>query len=94
MPATSNEHHAAQEVRDKAREVQQNLRDLGAAARHTAEESFCAAREKASEYVAEGRNQAVALSHTVEQQIRQQPMRAILIAAGVGFLIGACFMRR
>jgi ElaB/YqjD/DUF883 family membrane-anchored ribosome-binding protein len=41
-----------------------------------------------------GRQRAVDLGTTLENRIRERPVQAMAIAVGVGFLIGACFMRR
>ncbi len=82
------------EMKDELNDGKEGLKDMGAAAKQTAEQALASARETASEYLERGREQALELGHTVERQIRTQPMRAILIAAGVGFLLGACLMRR
>src|SRR5687767_9337971 len=92
--STQNDRHGADEFREKASEIRQNLSDLGQAARHTAEESWDSVRESASSYLEGGRQRAVDLGTTLENRIRERPVQAMLIAVGCGFLIGACFMRR
>jgi ElaB/YqjD/DUF883 family membrane-anchored ribosome-binding protein len=52
-------------------------------------------RETASEYWDQGRVKAEELSETIQDRVREQPVPAVLIAAGVGFLLGfACAIRR
>lgn len=53
-----------------------------------------AARETAAEYLQSGRQKAEELTSTVEKLIRDQPVQALAVAAGIGFVLGACFMRR
>lgn len=51
-------------------------------------------RERAGEYLEEGRERAMELQSSLEDRIRQQPMNAVLCAAGVGFVLGILFNRR
>jgi ElaB/YqjD/DUF883 family membrane-anchored ribosome-binding protein len=53
------------------------------------------ARDTAAEYWEQGRAKAEEVTETVQTRVRENPMAAVLIAAGVGFLIGmACSSRR
>lgn len=65
-----------------------------AAAARVAQEQFENLREKASEYYQEGRQRVQQVGEDLGQRIRQHPLEAILIAAGVGFLLGAIWRRR
>jgi hypothetical protein len=53
-----------------------------------------AAFEKSQEYYQEGRDMAASFAHGVEQYVREQPIRAILITVGVVCLITSAFVRR
>jgi ElaB/YqjD/DUF883 family membrane-anchored ribosome-binding protein len=50
-------------------------------------------RERATDYVDQGRERVTELADTFEESIQERPLAAILIAAGVGFLLG-CFIAR
>jgi ElaB/YqjD/DUF883 family membrane-anchored ribosome-binding protein len=52
------------------------------------------AREVTQEYLRQGREKVEDLTSNVEGMIRNQPGQALLVAAAVGFVLGACFMRR
>jgi ElaB/YqjD/DUF883 family membrane-anchored ribosome-binding protein len=78
----------------KARTVTQDLQELGGLARDMAQEKVEQLRASASEYCAEGRDKVQQAEHSVEQFIRQRPFKSILIAAGVGVLLGGLWMRR
>jgi ElaB/YqjD/DUF883 family membrane-anchored ribosome-binding protein len=50
--------------------------------------------EHMGEYIERGREAAQDLGGTLERQIREQPSRSVLIAAGLGFAIGMLWSRR
>ena len=52
------------------------------------------AQEAVGEYYEAAREKVEDLTTTVEKLIRDQPTQALLVAAGVGFVLGACWMRR
>ena len=78
----------------KARTVTQDIQELGGMAREMAQEKVEQLRASASEYCEEGRDKVQQVERSVEQFIRQQPLKSILIAAGVGMLLGGLWMRR
>lgn len=51
-------------------------------------------RDLAQQYIEQGRDRALEIERTLEGQIREQPLRAVLTAAGIGFVLGIFFMRR
>jgi ElaB/YqjD/DUF883 family membrane-anchored ribosome-binding protein len=52
------------------------------------------ARGTANEYLQQGREKAEELTSSIEGLIRNQPLQAMVVAAGIGFVLGACWMRR
>jgi len=78
----------------KARTVTQDLQELGGMAREMAQEKVAQLRASASEYCEERRDKIQQVERSVEQFIQQQPLKSILIAAGVGMLLGGLWMRR
>src|SRR5438045_231972 len=81
------------QLRDKAAEVGQNLRDLGGQARDAANEKYNQLRDQASQYYTQGREAAQEWEQNLEGYIQEQPMKAVLIAAGVGLLLGLLWKR-
>ncbi len=53
-----------------------------------------AAYERSQDYYQDGREMATSFAHGVENYIRQQPIRAVLITAGAVCLLAAAFVRR
>jgi hypothetical protein len=53
-----------------------------------------AAFEKSHEWYDGGRDVAMSFAHSVEDYVRQQPIRSILITVGVVCLFTAAFVRR
>ena len=80
--------------RRKARTVTQDLQELGGMAREMAQEKVAQLRASASDYYEEGRDTVQQVERGFEQYIREQPLKSILIAAGVGLVLGGLWMRR
>ncbi len=80
--------------RKKARTVTQDIQELGGMAREMAQEKVEQLRAGASEYCKEGRDRVQRVERSFEQFVRQQPLKSVLIAAGVGMLLGGFWMRR
>jgi ElaB/YqjD/DUF883 family membrane-anchored ribosome-binding protein len=74
--------------------VTQDIQELGGLAREMAQEKVGQMRASASEYCADGRSAVQQVQHSFEQFVRQQPLKSVLIATGVGVLLGGLWMRR
>jgi len=78
----------------QAKKVAQDVSKMGSIARDVAQEEFEHLRESASEYKDQGRDKVQQVERTIEQFIRERPLKTVLIAAGVGLLLGRFWMRR
>jgi ElaB/YqjD/DUF883 family membrane-anchored ribosome-binding protein len=78
---------------ETAAQVGQNLRDLGSQARDTATQQYEQYRQQAQEYYEQGRERAREVQQNLEQYVQDQPVKALLIAAGVGMLLGIIWKR-
>ena len=56
---------------------------------HKTQEGLGYLKDTASEYIGQGRKGMEAFGQTVQRQVRQRPVSALFVAAGVGVLIGA-----
>ena len=83
MAADKVNHSPTDQLREQAGVIGEDIQELGRMAREVVTEKYQTGREK-----------AVALEKTVEDQIKRHPMRAVLIAAGAGLLIGVLLARR
>ena len=81
------------QLRETASQVQQNLRDMGGQVRDAAQEKFNDLRDQASDYYEQGRQRAQAWEHDLETYVQDQPIKALLIAAGAGMLLGFLWRR-
>ncbi|HET6880123.1 MAG TPA: hypothetical protein VFI31_08205 [Pirellulales bacterium] len=63
-------------------------------AKHAAEAALHDLKDRAGEYCELGREKAEAMTGVVEEQIRQRPVQAVAIAAGIGFALGFLWTRR
>jgi len=82
------------DLRETASDVRRGVQEIGSKARQVAEEQLENIRETAAEYVEQGRTKALELEGSLESKIRDEPMKSLLIAAGVGFVAGFLLLRR
>src|SRR5438105_12624133 len=75
-------------IREKRRDVRDTVQQMGSTAKDMAQAGWETARDTAAEYLETGREKAMEFGESLEIQIRTRPIRALLIAAGVGFLAG------
>jgi ElaB/YqjD/DUF883 family membrane-anchored ribosome-binding protein len=91
---------AGQTFRDTASNVSQSLRDAGSHARDAAAQARDAAAEKigqirdhANDYYESGKQRAQEWEQGLEDYVREKPIQSLLIAAGVGMLLGVLWKR-
>ena len=84
---------AAGDLRNSARQVGENLRDLGGQVRETATQQYEQLRDQASDYYEQGRQRALEVEQSLEQYVQEKPIQALLIAAGVGVVLGWLWKR-
>lgn len=63
-------------------------------AQQAAEDALNDLKGRAAEYLEVGRGKACALAEMVEEQIRERPIQAAAVAAGIGFALGFILRRR
>jgi ElaB/YqjD/DUF883 family membrane-anchored ribosome-binding protein len=91
MPnSRSPQRAAAQEMPS----IQKGFRDIGNAAKSLVNDSYESVRDSATEYMEQGKAAAYDMGEKVQKRVRDEPTKALLVAAAVGFVLGACWMRR
>ena len=90
---SENASQAAGDVRAAARQVGENLRDIGSQVRDTATQQYDQLREQAGDYYEQGRQRALEMEQTLEQYVQEKPIQALLIAAGIGAVLGWLWKR-
>ena len=83
----------ASDLREAASQVGQNLRDLGGQVRDTATQQYEQLRQQAGDYYEQGRQRAMEMEQSLEQYVQEKPIQSLLIAAGVGMLLGMLWKR-
>ena len=78
----------------QAKEVTEDVQKMGGTVRDAAQEKLGQVGEKASEYYELGRDKAHGVACACEQFVRQRPLRSVLLAAGIGWVLGRFWMRR
>jgi ElaB/YqjD/DUF883 family membrane-anchored ribosome-binding protein len=91
---TVSDRGGMESMREKAGDLKSNLQEMGSAAKHMAQEQFEGVRDTMSTYYEQGRERALELEHSLENRVRERPISSILVATGLGFLIGMLWMRK
>ena len=78
---------------DQAQQVGQNLRDLGGQVRDQAQQKYNELSDQARDYYEQGRQKAQEWEQGLESYIQEKPLQAVMIAAGVGVLLGLLWKR-
>jgi ElaB/YqjD/DUF883 family membrane-anchored ribosome-binding protein len=95
IPEQGSEHSSpgVGQIKEKASEIGKNLRDLGSTARDAAQGEYDNLKNQAGEYYEQGRQQAVQWENQVESYVHDKPIQSLLIAAGVGLILGVLWKR-
>jgi ElaB/YqjD/DUF883 family membrane-anchored ribosome-binding protein len=94
MSGNSGAANVGDKLRQTQEDLQADLHAVGTAASDLAQEKLEEARAVANEYYEQGRECVAEYSKSIETQIRENPLRALMIAAGVGVLAGFILKRR
>jgi ElaB/YqjD/DUF883 family membrane-anchored ribosome-binding protein len=78
----------------QAMEVKKDLQEMGGTVRDTAQKKLEQVGAQASKYSEQGRDTAHGVACACEQFIRQRPLRSVLMASGIGWLLGRVWKRR
>ena len=78
---------------ETATQVGQNLRDMGTQVRDMASDKYNQLRDQATDYYEQGRERATQWEQSLESYVQEKPIQAVLIAAGVGVLLGLLWKR-
>ena len=81
-------------LEQQAKEVTEDLQKMGGTIREAAQEKLGQVGERASQCCEQGRDKAHGIACACEQFIRARPLRAVLMAAGIGWLLGRFWNRR
>src|SRR3954470_13671963 len=92
-PQQGQQQGVTDQLRDKAGEVATNLGDMGSQVRDVATQQYQTALDSAQDYYQQGRDKAMEWQGQVEEYVRDQPLKALAIAAGVGLVLGILWKR-
>lgn len=85
---------AADDARSSASRVAEHLREAGADVKQAATEQVGHMAEQAGQYYRKGKQRAMEWEGSLEDCVREKPLKSLLIAAGIGVLLGAFWRRR
>ena len=71
-----------------------NTKEIASMVREAVEDQFSSMSKKARRYGREGRERAVEMKDDVAELVEGRPLESLLVAVGVGVLIGLCWKLR
>ena len=74
-------------------QIGKDIKDTAMEATAAVQDQLEQVSDVAGEYIQRGRDEMMQMAESFEEQIRAQPSRSIMVAAGVGFLFGALWLR-
>lgn len=91
-----HEHDSSRSSRFRAqtKAMGEDLKELGKIGRDVAGEKIGDARQAASDLIDQGRRRAGDLEDQLTDYVRAQPMKSLVVAVGIGALLGALLNRR
>ena len=78
----------------QANEVTEDLRKMGRTVSDAAQAKFEQVSEKAAEYGAQAQDKVHGIACQCEQFVRERPLQSVLMAAGIGWLLGRFWKNR
>jgi ElaB/YqjD/DUF883 family membrane-anchored ribosome-binding protein len=79
---------------NQAKEVTEDVQEMGATIRDAAQEKLAQVGEIAAEYCEQGQERVHGVVCACEQYLRQRPLTSVLLAAGIGWLFGRFWKHR
>lgn len=87
--STAGQSGASSERLGKAtKDVAESVKEVGSNVRDAAQEQYERVRDTATEYYEQGRDRFMEAESSLEDYVREQPIKSLLIALGVGYVIG------
>jgi len=94
-PVTGAAHDrpASERFTEQAGAVSKGIQGMGTLARDVAHEKLEELQENTSAVYGQGQDQVRATARSLERFIAEQPLTSVLVAAGVGLILGRFWMR-
>ena len=79
---------------EHASKLTDDVRKAGSAVRQMATDRAEQVRDTANDYLEQGQERMREASEGLQERVRNEPTKSLLIAAGIGFLLGIVWVRR
>lgn len=91
---SSSMKHSTEELKATTHAIKEDVVKLGRITRDMAQETVGHLKENANEYYHQGMEKAQHWEKDLEGRIQKNPLKAVLIAAGIGLVVGAIWKKR
>jgi len=76
------------QLNKQVKEVTEDLQEMGETVKEAAQETLKQVGDKAAEYGEQVQDKVHGIACVCEQFVRERPLRSVLMAAGIGWLLG------
>lgn len=83
-----------EQLKSKMSELGEDTQELGKITKNLAGDTVDFISKNAVEYYKQGMQEARKVEKTVSSKIKEKPLQAVMIAAGIGLVLGALWKRR
>lgn len=81
-------------LREKVTETRENIADMGHLAKETVQDKVHELKEKAVQGYDDGKEKLRELGTSLVTMVRESPMKSVLIASGIGLVLGVLWRRK
>ena len=92
-PAADRASDMREQIRERGAQVQERAQEMGSQVKEGAQEAMQQVGASASQIAEMGRDTMNEFEEGLEDRIRSKPLQSVLIAAGVGMLLGLIWKR-
>lgn len=82
------------DLKQAAAQAGRNVRQAGEHVKEAATQKYNEIKDQASIYYNEGRERAAEFEKSLESYVQEKPLKSVLIAAGIGLVLGMVWKRR
>jgi ElaB/YqjD/DUF883 family membrane-anchored ribosome-binding protein len=94
MAENTSDQSATDRMRSQAQKVTSDIHEMGSIVGDVVQENLGQIRDTASAYFEQERDEVHRVERTLESYIKDRPIQSIMIAAGVGLVVGRFWPRR
>jgi ElaB/YqjD/DUF883 family membrane-anchored ribosome-binding protein len=91
---TTNIETTRKRLADRTTQLGKDVQEMRSAGKQLAADSVDVVRQTANELMEDGRSKAREVVASAQSKVQEKPVKSVLVAAAIGFLLGVFWRRR